>query len=171
MQDWHRHGFRLRQDLLKNWSQAKQLAAWDSGKKNEWHNPNSTDVHSLRTVTNIKTYFVKYLTKDSQSANDREDKNGQYSDLAGRLWGCSSRLSNIKGARSDLDNSLTEELQKLSEDKDIRNFKTDFFAVTFVDINQLISRGFKLIPQLFEDYIRDVFPEYRPRDLFHGSEN
>lgn len=163
---WHSEGFKLRSDLIKTWSAQKQKEAWQKGLKNEWNNPNSTDVHSLRTVNNIKNYFVKYLTKDNQSAYDRDDKSGQYSDLTGRLWGCSSRLSNISGARADLDGSLTEELQKITEDKEIKNFKTDFFSISFIDINKLISRGFTIIPQLFETYIQETFPEYRPGDLF-----
>jgi hypothetical protein len=166
MIDFHKDGFKLRKELLKDWTAEKQIKAYKEGIKNEWHNPNSTDVHSLRTVTNVKNYFVKYLTKDTQSADNRENANGQYSNLDGRLWGCSSRLSNIKGARADLDNELTEELQKLTEDKEIRNFKSDFFAVTFIDIDQLIKKGFKVIPQLFEKFICETFPEYRPPNLF-----
>jgi hypothetical protein len=166
MINFHKDGFQLRRDLLSNWSKEKQIKAYQSGIKNEWHNPNSTDVHSLRAVSNIKKYFVKYMTKDSQSADDRENKTGQYSDLDGRLWGCSSRLTNIKGARADLDNQLTEELIKLKEDKDFNTFTSDYYAVSFIDITKLLSKGYTLIYQLFEQYIRERWPEYRPPDLF-----
>ena len=170
-ENWHRHGFQIRTEFLSHWSEEKQREAWKNGTKTEWNNPNSTDVHSLRTVTNIKSYFVKYLTKDNQSAYDQQSNSGQYSNLAGRLWGCSSRLSNIKGARADLDSQLSEELQKLTADKDIKNFKSDFFAISYINMETLIRKGYVLIPQLFEHYIAETFPEYRPPDLFLNSEN
>jgi hypothetical protein len=156
----------LRTDLLSNWSKDKQVKAYQQGIKNEWHNPNSTDVHSLRAVSNIKKYFVKYMTKDTQSADNREKQSGQYSNLDGRLWGCSSRLTNIKGARADLDNQLTKELVKLKDDKDFNTFKSDFYAVSFIDMTKLLSKGYILIYQIFEQYIQERWPEYRPKDLF-----
>jgi len=48
-------------------------------------NPNSTDIHSVKKIKDIKRYLIKYFTKNGK--DEREIK--------GRLWGCSRELSNI----------------------------------------------------------------------------
>jgi hypothetical protein len=164
--EYHKAGFKLRPDKLKHWPAEKQFEAYKRGLKCQWDNPNSSDVHSLRTVTNVRNYFLKYLTKDEQSDHDRPNQQGQYSNLAGRLWGCSSRLTKIKGARTDIDSELTEELQKLSKDDKVHFVQSEFFSFLAVDINYVIAQGYKRIEQEFEAFIRATFPEYRPPDLF-----
>lgn len=165
--EFHQSGFQFRPEMFKNWSKEKQIEAYKQGSRNNWDNPNSTDVHSLKNVTNIKNYFIKYLTKDTQSAFDRAKENTQYSNLDGRLWGCSSRLSNLKGARADLDLELSTELLRLSEDKLSRTIKSDFFSVSFISVDSLRKQGYLLLAQLFESYICTEFPEYRPPGLFN----
>jgi len=51
-------------------------------------NPNSTDVHSVKTVKNLGAYLAKYLSKD-EGANEK---------INGRIWGCSYELSNANKA-------------------------------------------------------------------------
>jgi hypothetical protein len=164
--DWHSTGFRVREEMLAHWDRAAQLKAYKDGVKCEWCNPNSTDVHSLVRVSNVKNYFVKYLTKDTQSLDKAPGEAKQFSNMDGRLWGCSSALSNIPGARADIDGQLTEELVKLKHDPAIRHFEGDFHTVTFIDIDKLIATGFTVIPSLFEEFIKQKFPSYRPPTLF-----
>ena len=47
------------------------------------YNANSTDVHAVYKVRDIKAYLVKYLSKN-------DDKGGQ---TEGKIWGCSKKLS------------------------------------------------------------------------------
>ena len=49
-------------------------------------NPNSIDLHSVRNVTNLEAYLIKYIAK--------KDKNG-YS-FKGKVWGCSENLQGAK---------------------------------------------------------------------------
>ena len=175
--EFHKDGFHYRPELESHWNRIAQYKAYQLGKRNNWDNPNSSDVHSLQNVSNVKSYFVKYLTKDNQSDYNRKypikpdaepliDQPVQYSNLEGRLWGCSERLSKIQGARADLDNELTEELTRIKQNNSVHHFDGDFFSVSFVNIEYLIKEGFTVIPKLFEDFIRSTFPEYRPKDLF-----
>jgi hypothetical protein len=48
-----------------------------------WTNPNTTDVHSVKSVSDIAAYLCKYMTK-----NDSDRRK-----IKGRLWGCSYNLS------------------------------------------------------------------------------
>ena len=49
-------------------------------------NPNSIDIHSVRNISNIEAYLVKYISK--------QDKNGYT--FKGKVWGCSENLQNAK---------------------------------------------------------------------------
>lgn len=47
-----------------------------------WTNPNSTDVHAVRSISNLAAYMVKYMVKQS--------KEGEFID--GKVWDCSMSL-------------------------------------------------------------------------------
>lgn len=67
MLSWHKGGFKIRTDLLKKWEYRKQIKAYETGSKNDWNSPNTTDVHSIKKVINLKNYISKYLTKNETS--------------------------------------------------------------------------------------------------------
>lgn len=50
-------------EKLNKWCFCKQVLAVQKGKKENWRNPNSTDIHKLEKVKNIRHYMTKYLTK------------------------------------------------------------------------------------------------------------
>jgi hypothetical protein len=57
--------------------------AFTQGRDTSWCDPNSTDVHSVHKVKDIASYLAKYMGK---SDDDRRK-------VKGRLWGCSTNLS------------------------------------------------------------------------------
>jgi hypothetical protein len=73
--------------------------AFAQGCSASWSDPNTTDVHSVHKVKDIASYLAKYMGK---SDDDRRA-------VKGRLWGCSTNLSET--------NKLTMELA------DTRDFK------------------------------------------------
>ena len=64
MQSWHRDGFRVRKNLLRTWPLRKQKAAYERGARTHWNSPNSTDIHSVQKVRDLKSYITKYVTKN-----------------------------------------------------------------------------------------------------------
>lgn len=48
--------------------------------------PNSIDIHSVRNISNIEAYLIKYISK--------QDKNGYT--FKGKVWGCSENLQKVK---------------------------------------------------------------------------
>lgn len=74
-------------------------SAFAQGCSASWSDPNTTDVHSVHKVKDIASYLAKYMGK---SDDDRRA-------VKGRLWGCSTNLSET--------NKLTMELA------DTRDFK------------------------------------------------
>lgn len=57
--------------------------AFTQGCDSSWSDPNTTDVHAVHKVKDIAAYLAKYMTKGD---DDRRKING-------RLWGCSTNLS------------------------------------------------------------------------------
>ena len=49
-------------------------------------NPNSIDIHSVRNISNLEAYLVKYCCKSN--------KDGYY--FKGKVWGCSESLKGVK---------------------------------------------------------------------------
>ena len=54
MKNWHKEGFKVRPELLGKWDAKAQLKAWKEGEKMNWRSPNSTDIHSIQNISNIK---------------------------------------------------------------------------------------------------------------------
>lgn len=152
---WHRDGFRCREELTAQWPRYKQIKAFRDGQLHDWQNPNSTDVHSLRLISNVKAYFVKYMTKDGQS-----------SDIQGRLWGCSRQLTRITGAQVAVFNRIDDDLSKIQRDKSIRVVSTDYYTIIFITILQLTALGCTEILDVWFEYIHTEFAVYWPPGLF-----
>jgi hypothetical protein len=146
MREWHANGFNFRPELSKNWPLTKQLKAYKEGILHDWNQPNSTDIHSLKLVTNVRAYFVKYMTKNEQNL-----------EILGRLWGCSENLSHIEGARDVLAGHIEDELCQLMKNQECQVYKTDFFTCVFFDHLILNSGSYPYLYKLFEDYIASKF--------------
>jgi hypothetical protein len=72
--NFHKNGFHVRTELLPSWSYERQLKAYEEGVKNHWDNPNSTDIHSVRKIINLKNYILKYMIKEVELTANYIDK-------------------------------------------------------------------------------------------------
>lgn len=153
--NWHREGFRYDPSKKAAWTYAKQLKAYKDGIRTDWDNPNSTDVHSIQHIGNIKAYFIKYLTKSDTSQ-----------ELAGRLWGCSVNLSHLPGGVSDVDSSLMDELNRISDSNRSWVQHSQYYSVYCFDHNLLKSLNCDQILTYFYEFIVKHFPEQYPPTLF-----
>lgn len=59
----HKNGMYIDREKLDKWHFCKQIKAYQKGKTENWSNPNSTDIHKIDKVKNIRGYMTKYLTK------------------------------------------------------------------------------------------------------------
>lgn len=85
--DWHKDGFKFRPDMFRKikgekvqWTYNQQKEAYQRGKRENWTNPNTTDVHSVKNIKNLAGYLCDYMAKKGQGG------------IEGRLWGCSRNL-------------------------------------------------------------------------------
>lgn len=151
---WHQEGFKFRPEFAARWPLASQLHAYQDGIRHDWNSPNTTDVHSLKTITSVRSYLRKYITKSDQSQ-----------DIEGHLWGCSDGLKNLHGARSFAAGQISDELNILYGSTQAQTYKSDYYTVIFCDFKLLHQLHLTELVQLFEDYITITFPCYRPPGL------
>lgn len=179
LRNYHKDGFRIRKDLLKYWPEDKQYNAWKSGCKTDWNNPNSTDIHSLRHVGNVKRYVAKYMSKNErerqrlvrikflqecldETINLSDEQLDEYEDLSkyfneGRIWGCSTELSDIKGSQEIIDNSIQQELKIIRNSPLCRVYAGDHYTVLFIDADTLSSLGCIQLSNMFYEYLSIKF--------------
>jgi hypothetical protein len=155
--EWHKNGFRVRLDNLAKWSIEKQLKAYEKGMKENWENPNSTDIHSIKNITNIKAYITKYLTKTDQVKELQTESTTEHKNTIGRMWAASVVLSNIKGADTEIDSFIGNEINFLRKHFKKAFFESHFFTVIDIDINMIEKTKCLSLFHLFYRYLEREF--------------
>lgn len=74
-------------------SDEAKYKAWLKGTAENWLNPNTTDVHSVKKIKNLAGYIAKYMTK-----NEADKKK-----IRGRIWGCNYELSRANKTKIFID--------------------------------------------------------------------
>ena len=168
--EYHKHGFKFDKEDGRNRLYKEQFNAYKVGNQTGWDNPNSIDIHSLKYIRNIKSYMVKYMSKNEQYSEKEkveynalpEEEKAMIRDkmgVSGRLWSCSSNLTNLKGGECDCDSFIYEELERIAQDNEDCRYDSDYFHVYTVDINTLTRLNCRSLLSVFEDFIRLRFPD------------
>jgi hypothetical protein len=179
MQSWHSNGFKVRKELLSTWSYSNQLKAYSKGKKDNWSNPNSTDIHSVRFINNVGAYITKYMTKNeklrkfqlkSKSINyTKKFVKGTHSlsfntmrflsnqSGIGRLWGCSLELTSLKGGECILDDTISSELNTLENLETCKIYEDSWYKVYNISIESAIKAHCFNIVTLLSEYMTKRF--------------
>jgi hypothetical protein len=74
-------------------------------------------------------------------------------------------LSKLKGAQTFAEGSISDEIAGIMNNPNVRTFKSDYFTCVYFDPNMINSGLFPQIEALFNSYLSDHFPEYRPPTL------
>lgn len=162
-QKWHEKGFRVREELLKTWSKEKQYQAWLRGSQQHWNSPNSTDIHSIRKVYNLKLYVMKYMMKASTATRESTESEKGDDVQQGRIWGCNQELSNLKGAQLIVDRELQDEIERVAAEKGTKIFKDTYYSCLYFDIEVLEKVNAQRLLRSFAQYLFDQFSyEWQP---------
>jgi len=165
MKEFYKNGFCLREDLINNWPEHKQRAAYKRNTETDYHNPNSTDIHSIKKIRNIQHYFIKYMTKNDEPGSSPTPNQNDFETQKGRIWGSSAKLQNIRGAQIVLDTQMEEELSCIITDTRCKFYHADYFSVFYVDFPDLQRAGSTRIFQKFSDYLVKEFDYHYQTDL------
>jgi len=157
LQEYHKEGFRLREDLLTTWPRIKQWNAYIQGLKTDWHNPNSIDIHGIKNITNIQNYLTKYMTKSEQENKEDPMTNSNDKRQTGRIWAASTVFANIKGASTEIDSEIEENLRNLTANERIRTFKTEFFTIIESSIFDKENINNLRLIHIFSEYLLKTF--------------
>lgn len=179
LKKFHATGFQLRKDLLKVWPADAQHRAYIAGCKTDWNNPNSTDIHGLRHVGNVKRYIAKYMSKNASELQRyvrikflheclqehiqlSDDQLLEYDQLSeyfneARIWGCSQELSNIKGGNEIIDNEIYNEIRTIQKSGISHTYTGSHYSVIFISVDLLASLQCPRISNLFFGYLYEKF--------------
>lgn len=157
MKAYHSGGFRVRKDLIEKWSYKSQVKAYKAGVANDWNSPNSTDIHSIRKVWNVKKYVAKYMTKQAEQQNEVNNESESFMAQTGRIWGCAQLLSNPKGAKVVMDSYAEEQLVKAIERTECRSYHGEYFDVWYIDFEDLARSGASDLYKAFCSYLLERF--------------
>ena len=145
--------------------------------------PNSTDIHSLYKINNIYDYVCKYMCKadsfnrlsvkraDAGLPNKSQFKcrsvslNGlkflrKEADI-GRLWGCSYKLTDIKGGQSELNDEILKEIERLQKVKSTKRIDKDRYSLILFDTNVIQSGKYPTLAKIFNEFIISRFGEFQ----------
>jgi len=160
--DWNKNGFTVRKRLLKTWSENAQKEAYLRGLTEDWCNPNTTDVHSIKRLHNVKKYLCKYLCKSKFVSIPSHEIDGKLCSelltISGRLWACSESLSKIRGAKTDWDSVIQTEIDYISTLKDCRIFEGNHFTIFGIYITRIPQDHCPEIKRLWAAYLQVSFP-------------
>jgi hypothetical protein len=84
-----------------------QVEAYAYGEATNWQNPNTVDIHRLKSQNNIKGYICKYMTKNDGTDTTRRK-------IGGNLWGAADVLRDVKAYKEEFGDELREGLMRLS---------------------------------------------------------
>ena len=108
------------EQIGRSLSGAKQNIFFDrlrKAKKDNFCNPNSTDIHSLYNVRNIGAYISKYISKTiqqpQQDSSEAVKEAYAKQKVSGRIWFISEKLSKFKKVTMPICSRVSRELEKM----------------------------------------------------------
>ena len=155
--EYFKNGFKLRPDKSGKWTEERQYKAYLEGVKCDWTSPNSTDIHSIKFISNLKNYVTKYLTKDESEVRKNAETIQEEHKQSGRIWGCNQELSNIKGFNSEVDNETKTALEKIIKESGCNRYDATYFSVFYVDIQTLCKLSPDVLFKYFTSYLAEKF--------------
>ena len=115
------------------------------------HNPNSTDIHSLKNINSPSSYLVKYCCKSDG-----------YRKIDGRIHGCSDDLRKLSPYEDLIDNKMFEFVQKVESDDKAKVFKDDNFKVIKCSVKAMIEKYYpRLERELIKHKVAMAFQLYK----------
>lgn len=149
--NWHKSGFKPRPELYNMWPLEQQKKAYKQGLKSNFTRPNSTDIHSLKKIRNVRAYLLKYMSKEETINPTLNPELEEKLKVQGRLWACSHNFNNISGLKVDVDNFIEELLSRLKRSGLVRIFEDAYFSIYYFDIKELMFTPFE---SLFHEFVR-----------------
>lgn len=130
------------------------LKAYEKGCSENWENPNSTDVHSVKNIHDIAAYLCKYFAKKNETIIDKKGKKHlERRNVEGFLWRLSEKISAFKCAQSIMGSVFESEFDFLKKIFSKKVFIHDWSEIIYTKITDV----FHTIPN---SIIVETFTKY-----------
>jgi hypothetical protein len=168
-------------ELRDNWNRIieKKKYVYEFKMRHNKADPNTTDIHSLKSIKNVPQYLTKYLIKetnknknqckrkDSPMGSDYRPKNmglkfsvlNYLNKIARhpRIWGCSHDLSNIKGAISENIELFMTELNTAIKKGKCKRINKDYCSIFVYEANWINPYNCPNIFKFWSDFLYTEF--------------
>lgn len=163
--EFFKNGFRLSINKNDKRTEQQQRKAYIIGQKSNWRSPNSTDIHDTRKVRDIKRYVGKYMAKQPQINIEELRPDSEIIVVEGRLWSCSQNLSNVSGCQLTEDWEISDELTKVAELSKCYIYRSSYFKVMCISIQDVAKFGSDLLFKYFSDYLIEQFDYHLQKSI------
>jgi hypothetical protein len=183
----HKQGFNFREALREKWPVEKQMKAFLNGQANNWNNPNSTDIHSLKSITDVSGYMCKYITKshefDEMKKVEKAYQENQiderlfnaYKDqiqlkfeqkkVNARLWGCSDALREIRDVKIIVDYESSKFIEEVINMPTAKVIQTENFLIAYCKTLKQVIKNSDFISSQYSEHNRAnflyLYPEFK----------
>lgn len=120
----------------------KAKANFIKSKKENWSQPNSTDIHKLQNIKSLSSYVLKYMTKTDSIRK-----------IKGRIHGGSDALKKLTAFSEIMGQDGYSLMSKLWDTKEARRIEGDFHTIFYLDT-------FKFLYANFRDYYVKIMSYY-----------
>lgn len=151
MLEFHKNGCRLRPELFKNWSEKAQRDAYKRGMKENWSNPNSTDIHEFLNKKNPAAYLAKYCGKNQEGVRGIE----------GRLWSCSCELGRLVDYSTPIDSELHQIIKHETEQGNLRCEHHDDYTIYLGDVFSILECYPNLWFNFYSHHLKQICQLYK----------
>jgi hypothetical protein len=127
---------------------------YDTGTKENWRNPPSTQITKINNVTNVSGYLCKEMIKTNQMIQNNISVPLWKFPSAGRVFSCSQLLSQKSSFSGEIPYECADELLSLPEMLPKKVYKNDY--ITHISISPDLFLQFKL-PKLHRFYQSFIF--------------
>ena len=183
--NFHNGKFQYRKELSKTWNYYEQKKAYKKGLQTNWSNPTgTTDIHSLKKISNSRLYMGKYVSKKIEYAENIRERTSQYKQennlekvpidiisqieievkeqmtILGNIWYISQRLSKLKSIVSNFSDSIDDFFQKIIKESPTLYYKNDHCNIYKVSIRDIIVKNFTPLLNPIKDFIQNVREKY-----------
>lgn len=126
------------------------------GKSCNWHNPNSTDIHSIKKIKNLTAYLCKYLCKDLQNEYATYQDIPPHLLVRGKLWGLSQSLSALKTVGTAIDSFITQDLNTIWQEFTNHIIQKEYFTFIPLQLKDIIRLQCTAILRCIYEKLKEI---------------
>ena len=119
-------------EIRRTWNDLQKARGWTQHYflQQGHHDPNSTDVHSIFKIRDVKRYLTKYISKQEYTASAANPEAGfpallEPVRLDAKVWGCSEDLKGAKRFTAKMDKWTWLSIQSGTEGNHAKKYECD----------------------------------------------